>query len=40
MRDKELFGRQRMMSTSTDFGQHQVIMGKRNRVTIGRNVDA
>ena len=40
MRNKELLGRQRMMSTSTDFGKHQIIMGKRNRVTVRGNVDA
>lgn len=39
MRNQNLFGRQWVMGSGADFGQYQVIMCERNRVTIGRNVN-
>lgn len=40
MRNQQLLGRQWMMSSGADFGQQQVTVCERNRVTIGRNIDA
>jgi len=40
MGNKDLLGRQRVMSSSTDFGKHQIIMGKRNHIrSAGTNVE-
>ena len=39
MRNQHLLGRQRVVGSGADFGQQQVIMSKRNRVTISRDVN-